>query len=322
MEEGTAMADWPVVVARHCAEVCANEFGLARPEYARAWLYDLINKRGGRTQEPPAELPNLASPSGFFMVVDGVLVLPLAVVGDPVAGSARWMAVDCKIFPSYRERYGTVVGDVDPLPLRGARLLRHINLTRPTVSRFQVLCNADPNPDIAREELREILVEDARALTEPPDWCRRAPKSDFYLVSGDEFLLPLKRRSAVVFDTAGLIHRASSLFVLRGSDLAARCRYLESALPFGSERRDLLETALRTNGRLSWRRPGWARPHPRAQFWIMLASSLAAPVAWQPEQGPRPLLVLDLVHRQSLLARLTGRARPIGELFEPRSHAR
>jgi hypothetical protein len=311
-----------VVVAKHCAEVCANEFGLVRPEYARAWLYDLIGKRGKRTQKPPAEVANLTSPSGFFMVVDGVLALPLAVVGDPVAGSARWMAVDCKIFPSYRERYGNAVGEVDPLPLRGASLLRHVNLTTPAVMRFQMLCQADQNKDIAREELREILVEDARAVTEPPDWCRKAPESDYYLVSGDEFLIPLKRRSAVVFDAAGLIHRASSLFVLRGADLAARCRYLESALPYGSERRDLLETALRTSGHLSWRRPGWARPHPRAQFWIVLASSLAAPVAWQPEQGPWPLLVLDLVHRQSLLARLAGRARPIGELFESRSRTR
>lgn len=319
MQEGSAVADWPVVVAKHCAEVCANEFGLARPEYARAWLYDLIGKRGKRTPQPPAEFPNLASPSGFFMVVDGVLALPLAEVGDPVAGSARWMAVDCVLFPSYRERYGNAVGNVDPLPLRGASLLRHVNLTTATVNRFQLLCDADPNKDIAREELREILVEDARALTEPPDWCRKAPESDYYLVAGDEFLIPLKRRSPMVFDATGLIHRASSLFVLRGADLAARCRYLESALPYGSERRDLLETAMRTSSHLSWRRPGWARPHPRAQFWIVLSSSLAAPVAWQPEQGPWPLLVLDLVHRQSLLARLTGRARPIAERFEPRS---
>jgi hypothetical protein len=315
------MAEWPVVVARHCAEVCANEFGLSRPDNARVWLYDLIKKRGKRTDEAPSELPHLVSPSGFFMTVAGVLALPLAVVGDPVAGTARWVAVDCEIFPSYLERFGAT-GEVDPLPLRGAALLRHINLTKVAVGRFQRLCDADRNPDIAREELREILVEDARAVTESPDWCRKAPKADYYLVSGDEFLLPLNRRSAVGFDAVGLIHRASSLFMLRGPDLATRCRHLESALPAGSARRDLLETALRTNSYLTWRRPGWARPHPRAQFWVRLSPMLTAPVAWQPERGARPLLLLDLVQRQSLLARLTRRATSSRLALESRPHAR
>jgi hypothetical protein len=315
------MGDWPVVVARHCAEVCASEFGLSRPDHARVWLYDLIKKRGKRTDQPPSELPDLASPSGFFMVADGVLALPLAAVGDPVAGTARWVAVDCEIFPSYLERFGAA-REVDPLPLRGAALLRHVHLTRAAVGRFQRLCDADPNLDIAREELREILVEDARAVTEPPDWCRKAPDADYYLTSGDEFLLPLMRKSAMAFEAVGLIHRAGSLFMLRGPDLATRCRYLETALPEGSERRELLETALHTNSHLIWRRPGWARPHPRAQFWVRLSPMLAAPVAWQPEHAARPLLLLDLVHRQSLLARLTGRAAPVRPAIEAGPRAR
>lgn len=312
------MGDWPVVVARHCAEVCANEFGLSRPEHARAWLYDLIKKRGQRTDEPPPELPNLASPSGFFLIVDGVGALPLAPVGDPVAGTARWVAVDCKIFPSYRDRYGSA-REVDPLPLQGAALLQHVNLTRRVVERFQRLCAADSHLDIAREELREILVTDAQAMTEPPDWCRKAPEADFYLVAGDEFLLPLKRRSSLVFDATNLIHRASGLFTLRGRDLAVRCRYLETVLPPGSPSRDILESSLQLGGHLSWRRPGWARPHPRAQFWALLSPTLAAPIAWEPDHVAQPLLLLDLVQRQSLLARLAGRARPVGLELQSRS---
>ncbi|HEX6076997.1 MAG TPA: hypothetical protein VFZ32_17265 [Micromonosporaceae bacterium] len=313
------MRDWPVVVTNRCAEACANEFGLSRREIARAWLYDLIEKRGRLDNQPPSELPGLSSPSGYFLVAGGAVALPLAPASD---GTARWVAVDCRVLPSYREKFGTAQREVDPLPLRGAALLRHVNLTRAAVARFQRLCGADPNPDIAREELREILVEDARAVTESPDWCRKAPDADCYLVSGDEFLLPLRRRSALAFDALGLIHRASSLFTLRGPDLALRCRYLESALPEGSQRRELLETALHTSGQLSWRRPGWAKPHPRAQFWVRLSPMLAAPVAWQPERDARPLLLLDLVHRQSLFARLTGRARPIRAVLESQSRPR
>lgn len=303
------MGDWPVITSPHCAEVCADEFGLSRPEQARAWLYDLIKKRGSREDGPPPELPHLTSPSGFFMVIKGVAALPLAAVGDPVAGTARWMAVDCEFYPSYLERYGRSQ-EIDPLPLRGATLLRHIHLTKRVVDRFQRLCAADPNPEIAREELWEILAEDAWVSTEPPDWCRNAPEADFYLIAGDEYLLPLKRRSRIVFDASGLIHRASGLFMLRGPDLAVHCRYLESTLARGSRQRDVLQAALQLGGHLSWRRPQWARPHPRAQFWVVLSPTLCAPVAWEPDRPVQPLLLLDLMERQSLLARLAGRVKP------------
>jgi hypothetical protein len=295
------MRDWPVVVTNRCAEACAKEFGLSQPDGARAWLYKIIDERGQVTDQLPTPVAPMKSGSGFFMVADKVVVLPLSKASD---GTARWIATDCKVFPSYRQRTRGSArrrgpGQPDPLALTGAELARHINLAA-AVDSYQRECGGDLNPVVAREELLRRLARDARAVTAPPDWYD-AGRADFYVVAGDEYVLPMARTGGAgrVFDALACVHRAGELFRLRGAALAARCRFDEAALPSGSPRRELFAAALTAGGRLSWRTPDWARPHPAARFWV-IAGKLAAPVAWQPGHPSHPLLVLDLAERLSL----------------------
>lgn len=295
------MRDWPVVVTNRCAEACAKEFGLSQPDGARAWLYKIIDERGRVTDQLPSPVAPLKSNSGFFMVADRVVVLPLSKASD---GTARWVATDCKVFPSYRERTRHVArrrsaGQQNPLALRGAELARQLNLVA-ALDAYQRQCGGDPNPARAREELLGILGRDARAVATPPDW-HTGGTADFYVVADDQYVLPCSRSGSggYPFDALSCVHRAAELFALRGAALAARCRFDESALPAGSPRRELLAAGITAGGRLSWRTPDWARSHPAARFWIT-AGKLAAPVAWQPRHPSHSLLVLDLAERLSL----------------------
>lgn len=295
------MEDWPVVVTNRCADACAQEFGLTHREHAREWLYDVIAERGRVTDRLPKPVARLRSRSGYFAVADGVVVLPLVADRD---GSARWIATDCKVFPDYRRRHGAAA-DVDPFTLSGADLVRHVNFTSHAVERFQERCGAHPDTAVARQELWLVLARDARAVTVPPTWCTTR-RADFYLVSADEYVLPMSRNGSAgfAFDALTCIHRASDLFSLHGSALAARCRFDDDALPPGSLLRGRLEAALAAGGDLSWDRPPWARHHPKARFWILTSSGGAAPVAWQAGHTRRPLVLLGLVERVTLLTRI------------------
>lgn len=299
------MRDWPVVVTNRCAEACAKEFGLSQSDGAKAWLYKIIDERGQVTSDLPNPVAPLRSSSGFFMVADRVVVLPLAKASD---GTARWIATDCKVFPSYRRRHSSGARRgagtrIDPMTLAGAELVRHVNLSRAVLS-FQQRCGGDPDPAVAREELLRDVARDARAVATPPDWYRGG-RADFYVVSGDEYVLPTSRRGSAgyFFDALDCVHRAGELFALRGTALAARCRFDEVAMPAGSPRRELLAAALTADGQLMWHPPQWARPHPMARFWVSATGRLAAPVAWQPQHPSHPLLVLDLAERLSLADR-------------------
>ena len=295
------MRDWPVVVTNRCAEACAEEFGLGHRDGARAWLYKIIQQRGHVTDHLPEPVARLRSGSGYFMVANDVVVLPLVKASD---GTARWIATDCKVFPSYRERHSNTA-KVDPLRLTGAPLVRQVNFTRRAIERYQQLCDGDPNLDLAREDLRAILSRDARAVGKPPAWCR-TDKAEVYLVSADEYVLPLSRNGTAgfAFDALGLAHRASELFSLDGRDLIRRCRMSSTV---EKPRREMLLERITPAARLSWRRPRWAPVHPSARFWLMALPRLAAPVAWQPDKPDRPLLILDVVGPPSLLDRLRRR---------------
>ncbi|MGH3713977.1 MAG: hypothetical protein ACRDT4_11030 [Micromonosporaceae bacterium] len=233
------------------------------------------------------------------MVANDVVVLPLAAASD---GTARWIATDCKVFPSFQPRYGSATS-VDPYRLRGADLVRHVHLSRRAVEAFQRRCDGDPDEMIAGEELREILARDALALPEPPDWCPDAPQAAFYLVAGNAYLLPMSRHGKGRYDFSAVdcLHRAEELFELRGPELAGRCRLDGFAGVPG--RRDRFADALRAGGQLSWRRPRWARGYRSVRFWIV-TPGIAAPVVWQPEDPDTPLVVLDVLERLSPYARV------------------
>ncbi|MGH3648089.1 MAG: hypothetical protein ACRDTM_13055, partial [Micromonosporaceae bacterium] len=185
----------------------------------------MIDQRGKVTDQLPEPVARVRSSSGFFMVAHDVVVLPLAKASD---GTARWIATDCKVFPTYQPRYrSSGVGGVDPYRLWGADLVRHVRLSQAAIEHFQQRCDGDPDPMIAGEELREILSRDAQAVPEPPSWCRTQVRADFYLVAADEYLLPMSRKGSrgYAFEARDLLHRASDLLALRGEALAARCGY-------------------------------------------------------------------------------------------------
>jgi len=308
------MENWPIVVTNRCADACMREFGLTDREIAREWLYRVIVERGRVSDRLPAPVARLRSRSGHFMVADGMVVLPLVADRD---GTTRWIATDCKVFPDYRRRHGAAA-DVEPFTLAGRDLVRHVNFTGHAVERFQQRCAGHPDPAVARQQLRQVLSRDARAVRTPPTWCTTR-RADFYLVAADEYVLPMSRNGSAgfAFDALTCIHRASDLFALRGPHLAARCRFSHATLPAGSPRRATLEAALAAGCHLSWYRPPWAPDHPMARFWVVASPTFAAPAAWQPDHGSHPLTLLDVAERLPLLTRVR---RWFDALFRWRQH--
>jgi hypothetical protein len=281
------------VVTNRCADACAEAFGLAGRDQAREWLRTILAQRGRITDRLPAPVAGRRSPSGYFLVVNGKLVLPLAADRD---GQAKWIATNCIAFPRADARRP------DPFRLKGKALLKQVNVLPHAVERFQQRGGGHPDPDRARQELLDMIAPTVRAARKPPSWCNTRP-ADLYLVAGtaDEFCLPCRAGSGRAYDVITCIHRAGDLFTLDRTQLAARCQ-----LPPGKAR--LLTRAFRSGGRLSWHAPRWAS-HPDAKWWIVFGRRLAAPVAWQPKNRATPLRVLDLADRRPLIVRLLSRLR-------------
>jgi hypothetical protein len=297
--------DRPIVVTSRCADSCAVELGLDR-ERARKWVAGLIFDHGRVTDRLPSPVAGRRSPSGFFALVDGVIVLPLA---EHRNGSGEWVATNCLFFPDYRRRYG-VAADIDPFTVTGSALLRHVNLSSQAVEHFQQHCAGDPDPAVAEAELLKILAPRVHAVRQPPDWCRTG-EADFYLVANDEFCLPMSRNGSrgKAFDALTCLHRAGDLFGLDPAALARHCRLDPAAFPETGPEREILAGAFRQPAVLSWHRPRWVPSDPRARFWIVFSDRLAAPVAWEPDLVDQPLFVLGLVERRSWLRRVLHRLR-------------
>jgi hypothetical protein len=85
----TVSGDWPVVVTHGCADACAEAFALGGREQARQWLELLITQRGVVTDQLPTWLVGRRSPSGYFLVIDDLLALPLAADRQ---GRPQWIA--------------------------------------------------------------------------------------------------------------------------------------------------------------------------------------------------------------------------------------
>ncbi len=303
----TDTSEWPIVVTNRCADACAEAFGLAGREQARAWLRDLVDEDGEITDRLPAPVAGRRSPSGQFVLVEGVLILPLANDRD---GAAQWIATNCITFPDAR-RPATTAEQVDPFRLTGRDLLNRVNLLPHAIERFQQRGGGHRVPERARQELLDKIAPTVRAEPRPPRWCSTRP-ADFYLVAGsdDEFCLPCRAGSgARAFDVTTCIHRAGDLFSLGPTGLAARCQLDPDALPPGSRQARLITHSFRYSGRLSWHKPRWTRPHPDAKWWIVFNNGIAAPVAWQPEIDDTPLLLLAIADHRPWLIRLLSRLR-------------
>lgn len=290
----------PIVVTNACADNCAREFGFGGCDQAQAWLATLIRDHGKITNRLPTPVERRRSPSGYFLLVDDVLILPLAADRE---GRAQWIATNCVLFPDYRRRHGAA-RDVDPFVLDGTALLSQVNITAHAVERFQQRCQANPNPQVAEAELLHILATDVRAVPRPPEWCRTA-KADFYLVAHNEFCLPVSRQGSggKAFDALTCMHRASDLLLLDGPSLARVC-FIDPRTFADDERRNVIATAFEHGASLSWHRPAWVKPDGRARFWVVFSDRLVAPVAWEPDRPGRLLVILGLAERRTLIQRV------------------
>ena len=303
----TGISDWPIVVTNRCADACAEAFGLAGREQARAWLHAVVSENGEVTDRLPVPVAGRRSPSGYFVVVEDMLVLPLAADRD---GHAQWIATNCVAFPRPDRRDGDT-GQVDPFRLTGWDLLNQVNVLPHAVERFQQRGGGHPAAERARQELLDMIAPTVRAARRPPAWCGTRP-ADFYLVAGtgDEFCLPCRPGSGGrAFDVITCIHRAGDLFPLNPTHLAARCQFDPATLPPDRREARLITDAFHFSGRLSWHKPRWATPHAEAKWWIVFHNRMAAPVAWQLEVEATPLLILDLADHRPLLIRLLSRLR-------------
>jgi hypothetical protein len=288
------MPNWPVVVTNACARRCADEFGIAE-QGAKAWLSGLIVERGQITSQLPPPLHNRRSPSGQFLLVDGMLALTLAADRE---GRAQWIATNCLVLPEYRKQYG-VAADVDPFALTGHDLLRHVHLSMHAVERFQERCGADPRPEVAAQQLVHALAPTVRASRRPPAWCRTS-RQDFYLVAADEFCLPVSRQGSAgkAFEATTCMHRASDLFLLAGPDLAARV-----SVP--AHFAETVGAAFARGAQLSWHAPPWAPAAPAGtRFWVHFTDRLAAALTWHPDEDSTPLALVSVAERRTLLDRI------------------
>jgi hypothetical protein len=184
------MLDHPIIVTNRCADSCSVELGIDR-ERARRWVAGLIYDHGRVTGRLPSPVAGRRSPSGFFALVDGVIVLPLA---ERRNGAGEWVATNCVFFPDYRRRFGAAA-EIDPFAVTGWALLKHVNLTSQAIERFQRRCAGNLNPELAEAELRKILAPAVHAVRSAPSWCRPG-RCDFYLVANDEWCLPVSRNGS------------------------------------------------------------------------------------------------------------------------------
>jgi hypothetical protein len=257
MAAAAAFDDWPIVITHRCADACAEALGLAGREQAREWLREVIAERGRHTERLPEPMAGRRSPSGRFLLVDGVVALPLAADRD---GEGKWIATNCLVFPGHRGPEGGA-GVADPFGVRRSELFAQVNLLPHAIERFQQRCGGSPDPERAHSELVERLAPTVRAQHRPPPWCGTRPAA-FYLVAGadDEYCLPCRDGGgARPFDATTCIHQACDLFMLTPPRLAPRCRLDPAALAEGSRARRVLTEAFEFSGRLSWQRPRWAR---------------------------------------------------------------
>lgn len=288
-----------VVITNKAADQAALALGMTR-DRARAWL-DTTKQDGTITERLPAPHSGRRSPSGFFLLVGGVLVLPLAQDRD---GSGAWIATGCIFFPAWLRDRGLGGKTVDPFRLQGAALAEQIRLSAHAVQRFQQRAEGHRDLRTAEEQLRRALSRDARAVRKRPEWYRSQTPNDFYVIAGDgEYCLPMRRHASdgKPFEATTFLHQATWLFELAPADLVGFCRFTPAALHDAEALAEALAGAAQkpglwlaaqvaATGRLSWRPPAGHRRHPQARFYLHAGQVLLS-VDWDKQARP-PLIVV------------------------------
>lgn len=293
LTSGANLDDWPVVVTNRCAERCAAAMGLGSQREARDWLTRQLPD-GYVTQELPARMGRRRSPSGYFLVIDDVVVLPLA---EDRQNRRQWIATDCIV--AAREHGGA---RIDPYALTGRELVQHADITRHAVERFQQRCGAPQNLDLARTQLVRWLATTACAVPRSPSWCR-TEQADFFVVADDELCLPARwgGGGGQPFSLTTCIHRSDDLFELGPAELMRKCRINRTRI--APHDPAVLSRAIAATGRLSWHHPRWVAHVQDARFWILLNEECVLQVSWDPGAA-RPLTVVGVAERRMLLAGL------------------
>ncbi|MBT0772994.1 hypothetical protein KIH74_28885 [Kineosporia sp. J2-2] len=295
------MDRWPVIVTN----ACAAEFGLRGSGVARHWLQNEIDRAGVVTDVLPAEMKGRRSPSGMFLLIEGLLVLPLAFDHQK---RRQWMATNCIAFPEVSQRRRQ---QIDPLSLTGFDLMQHVNLTVHAVERFRERCGAAPGPGFAAQQMYQVLGVQARAVTRPPAWCRTR-RADFYIVCGDDLCVPMSVRGSngKAFDALTCIYRGGDLLSVTGKDLRDRCMLDPLAFRENDQRLNDVERAFEQGAVLSFWPPRWAPYEKQRRPWIHFSDTLASPARWsQSVNHQKPITVVGLVEKRSKLQRLFHRLR-------------
>ncbi len=287
-----------IVVTNACADAAAELFGLGGREAARAWVVQVISTKGEIVDKLPPVFGRRRSPSGWFLLAEGLLLLPLASGADRT-GTPQWIATHCVGLPRDHE--------VDPFRLGSRELLDHVSFAAHAIERFQLRGGGHPDSVLARQQLAEVLAPSVYASPKPPAWWRSAQPAEFYLLAGsrDEFCLPCRTGDGVrPFTATTFMHQAADLFVLPPGELGSRCRLDPSRFPPGGRAERRATRLLDRGGQLIWHKPGFAPAQVWAKWWLVFADRVAAPVIWEPENARHPLLVLGLVDARPWWRRL------------------
>lgn len=297
------------------ARQAAAALGWAQPQ-ARAFLEQQARGAGRvvTSDQLPAPHKGRRSKTGRFLLVDNVLILPLAVDRYDPRGFA---ATGCLVLDAYLRANGRGGDHVDPFALTGDALMAQVRLTEHAVIRYQQRAGGPADPRAAHDEMRWVLARDARALRRRPKWTRSRNTADFFLVAGgpdgeEGFCLPVSRQGggATPFEALTCLHRSTPLFESSPAELARRVAFTKDVLeafdrlyPGEGTAASRFTALIAQHGRLQWHPPNGHPGHQGARFYVVADSALI-PVAWK-KTSRVPLLALDVTTtRVPLLKRL------------------
>ncbi|MFA1546173.1 hypothetical protein [Actinomadura chokoriensis] len=297
------------------------------PVQARAFLEKQVPSAGRvvTSDQLPAPYKGRRSKTGRFLLIDGVLILPLAVDERDASGFA---ATGCVVLDAYLRANGRGKRHIDPFALTGAELVDQVRLTEHAVKRYQQRTDGPADPKAAEEQMRWVLGKDARAVRRRPRWTNSSNTADFFLIAGgndgeEEFCLPISRQGggAKPFEALTCLHRSMPLFELSSAELARRVAFSKEVLAafdrvYPGEGSGEGSTASRftemiaLHGRLERHPPSGHARHHGARFYVV-AGPAFIPVAWK-KNSQVPLLALGvesvrLPLRRRLLAWLRQR---------------
>lgn len=298
------------------AAQAARDLGYT-PARARAFLEKQVP--GGRvvtSGELPRPYTGRRSKTDRFLLIDHVLALPLALDRRDPSGFA---ATGCLVFEEYLRANGRARPTLDPYTLRGAKLMEQVRLSEHAVERYQQRAGGHRDPKTARDQMRQELSRDARAVRQRPRWTKSRRTADFFLLAGgpdgqEELCLPVSRHNGGgrPFEVLTCLHRSMPLFALTSADLAKQVAFTEDVLtafarlqPGEGSLPSRFKKALSASARLSWHPPPGHHHDRRARFYLIM-DSVYVPVAWE-KTARVPLIALD-VHqtRLPLLKRLAA----------------